>query len=67
MRPLTLPSTQIPPRKKVPNRSSRKILKDTPLGLKQFFATESYLKMMKNVFYVTSKAFFVLKIFQLLS
>ena len=36
-------------------------------GLRQFLATESRLKMMKNVFYFTSKALFVLKIFKFLS
>ena len=33
-------------------------------GLTQFFATESPLKIMKNAFYFTSKAHFVLKIFK---
>ena len=32
-------------------------------GLRQFLATESPLKMMKNAVYFTSKALFVLKIF----
>ena len=36
-------------------------------GLRQFLATESPLKMMKNAFYFTSKALFVLKIFKFLS
>ena len=36
-------------------------------GLRQFLATESPLKMMKNAFYFNSKALFVLKIFKLLS
>ena len=36
-------------------------------GLRQFLATESPLKMMKNVFYFISKALFVLKIFKFLS
>ena len=36
-------------------------------GLRQFFAIESPLKMMKNVFYFTLKALFVLKIFKFLS
>ena len=36
-------------------------------GLGQFLATESPLKMMKNAFYFTSKALFVLKIFKFLS
>ena len=33
-------------------------------GLRQLLATESPLKMMKNGFYFTSKALFVLKIFR---
>ena len=37
------------------------------LGLRQFLATESALKMMKNGFYFTSKAVFFLKIFKFLS
>ena len=36
-------------------------------GLRQFLATVSPLKMMKNAFYFTSKALFVLKIFKYLS
>ena len=36
-------------------------------GLRQFFADESTLKMMRNAFYFTSKAFFVLKIFRFFS
>ena len=36
-------------------------------GLKQFLTTESPLKMMKNTFYLTSKALFVLKICKFLS
>ena len=36
-------------------------------GLKQFLVTENHLKMMKNAFYFTSKALFVLKIFKFLS
>ena len=36
-------------------------------GLTQFLAMESPLTMMKNAFYFTSKAFFVLKIFTFLS
>ena len=43
------------------------ILKDTLSGLTQFFAAESLLRMMKNAFYFTSKALFVLKIFKFLS
>ena len=33
-------------------------------GLRQFLATERRLKMIKNAFYFTSKALFVLKIFK---
>ena len=36
-------------------------------GLRQFLATERPLKMMKNPFYFTSKAFYVLKILKYLS
>ena len=36
-------------------------------GLRQFLTTESPLKVMKNAFYSTSKALFVLKIFKFLS
>ena len=36
-------------------------------GLRQFLATETPLKMMKNAFNFTSKAFFILKIFKFLS
>ena len=36
-------------------------------GLRQLLATESFLKVMKNGFYFTSKALFVLKIFKFLS
>ena len=42
-------------------------LKGIVLRLIQFLATESPLKMMKNAFYFTSKAPFVLKIFNFLS
>ena len=41
--------------------------KGTLSGLRQFFATESPLKMMENAFYFTSKALFILKIFKILS
>ena len=44
-----------------------KILKGTLSGLRKFLANEGPLKMMKNVFYFTLKALFVLKIFQFLS
>ena len=36
-------------------------------SLRQFLAAESLLKMMKNAFCFTSKAFFVLKVFKCLS
>ena len=36
-------------------------------GLRQFSATESPFKMMKNSFYLALKALFVLKIFKFLS
>ena len=42
-------------------------LKGTLSGLRQLLTTERPLKMMKNVFYFTSKAIFVLKIFKFLS
>ena len=42
-------------------------IKGALLGLKQFLATESPLKMMKNAFYFTSIALFVLNIFKFLS
>ena len=39
-------------------------LKGALSGLRQFLATESPSQMMKNAFYFTIKAFFVLKIFK---
>ena len=42
-------------------------IKCTRSGLRQFLATESSLKMMKNAFYFTLKDLFVLKIFKFLS
>ena len=44
---------------------ARKV-KGAPSGLGQFLATESPLKIMKNAFYFTLKALFVLKIFKFL-
>ena len=41
--------------------------KGAPSGLRQFLVAESPLEMMKNAFYFTSKALFVLKIFKFLS
>ena len=43
------------------------LLKGALSGLRQFLATESPLKIMKNAFYFTSKAHFVLKVFRFLS
>ena len=42
-------------------------IKGALLGLRQFLATESPLKVMKNAFCFTFKALFVLKIFKFLS
>ena len=42
-------------------------LNDALLGLRQFLAAESALKMMKITFYFTSKVLFVLKMFKFLS
>ena len=39
-------------------------VKDALSVLRQFLATESPFKMMKNAFYFTSKALFILKIFK---
>ena len=47
--------------------TSKSILKGAFSGLRQFLTFESPLKMMKNAFYFTLKARFVLKIFKLLS
>ena len=41
-------------------------VKDALPDLRQFLATESPLKMMKNVLYFTLKALFALSIFQFL-
>ena len=43
------------------------IIKDSLTCWKQFLATGSSLKIMKNAFYYTLKALFVLKIFRFLS
>ena len=40
------------------------IIKSTVTGLRPFLATKSPLKMMKNVFYFTSKALFILNMFE---
>ena len=42
----------------------KNLMKCALLGLKQLLATESSLKMMKNAFYFTLKALFILKIFK---
>ena len=42
-------------------------VKDALSGLRQFLPNESPLKMMKNAFYFTVKALFVLKIFKFLA
>ena len=41
--------------------------KGTLSGVRQFLATQSPLKVLKNAFYFTSKAPFVLEIFKYLS
>ena len=46
---------------------NHKVFKGVLSGLRQVLATESPLKMMKNAFYFTSKALFVLKIFKFFS
>ena len=51
---------------KLINRRFKK-LKGTLSGLRQFLRNGSPLKMMKNAFYFTLKALFVLKIFTFLS
>ena len=43
------------------------IFKGTLAGLRYVLVIESSFNMMKNAFYFTSKAFFVLKIFKFLS
>ena len=43
------------------------LFKDALSSLRQFLATESPLKMMKNAFYSILKALFILKIFRFLS
>ena len=42
-------------------------IKGSLSGLRQFLTTEAPLKIMKNAFYFTLKALFVLKIFKLFS
>ena len=48
-------------------QTADKDLKGPLSCLRQFLATESPLKMMKNVFYFNLKALFVLKVFKFLS
>ena len=43
------------------------LIKGLLSGLRQFLATETPLKMMPNTFYFTTKALFVLKIFNFFS
>ena len=43
------------------------LLKGALSGVRQFLASESFLKMMKNSFYLALEAVFVLKIFKFLS
>ena len=45
----------------------RRYIKGAVSGLRQVLGTESPLKMIKNAFYFTLKALFVLKIFKFLS
>ena len=47
--------------------ATSKMLEGALSSLRQFLATKSPLKMMKNAVYFTLKALFVLKIFKILS
>ena len=47
-------------------KASEFYLKGALSGLIQFLATESPLKLMKNVFYLTLRIIFILKIFKVL-
>ena len=47
--------------------NSAEIVKGALSGLRQFSATESFLKIMKNVFYLNLEALFILKIFKVLT
>ena len=49
------------------NQTILLMLKGTLSGLRRFLATESLLKMVRNAFYFTLKALFVLQIFKILS
>ena len=44
-----------------------KAVKAVLIGLRQFWATESPLKIIKNAFFFTSKVLFIFKIFKCLS
>ena len=56
--------TEIKKMNAIANNVQVKEFKGTLSGLRQFLATESPLKMMKNAFYFTPKALFILKIFK---
>ena len=49
---------------KTQNFRKNRNIKGALSGLRQFLATESPLKMMRNAFYFTSKALFVIKVFK---
>ena len=49
------------------NQTILLMLKGTLSGLRRFLATESLLKTVRNAFYFTLKALFVLQIFKILS
>ena len=49
-----------------PTPTSNDFFKGALSGLRQFLATENPLKMMKNAFYFTLKALYVLKVFTFL-
>ena len=46
-------------------KKANSVLKGALSGLRQFFVTESSLKMIKNAFYFIFKALIVLKIFKI--
>ena len=52
---------------KTPSKTIGDLHRSALSGLRQFLATESPLKIMKNAFYFKSKAHFILKIFKFLS
>ena len=58
---------KLPWEKQLNNHCKFLSLKGALSGLRQFLITESPLKMMKNAFYFTLKALFILKIFKFLS